>query len=168
MNFQFTEILAGYAAILSTSVFIWNVVQSKGKVRVRVVYGTERVDDEYVAGVLISVQNPSSKPVHITNISILYPFVTVRFRDRIAHIWRFKRFPWRIGWCSTSLSNLEVDSKCPVTIDPGKSHRILIPMSCFDSELSKAIRPVIIAKVQDALWRNVLSRPFVMSITKDS
>lgn len=40
-NLKLTEYLAIYAAALSTFVFLWNVLQSKAKVKVDLVYGIE-------------------------------------------------------------------------------------------------------------------------------
>lgn len=63
---KLTEGLAIYGAILSTFVFTWNILRSRPKIRIQIVYG--------ISGVVVSIQNPSSGPVHITSVSFLYPF----------------------------------------------------------------------------------------------
>lgn len=162
-KFSLTEILAVYAAILSTAVFFWNVFQSRGKVRVKVVFGIDKVDGEYVSGLNVTVQNPSSKPVRIAGISLLYPYRHIGIRDWFAHIYKYRRIPRHLGWCYSSLENFNVDDKCPVSIEPGDSHHVLIPHADLDRGLKGAISHRVIATVQDALWRNTSSKIFVLS-----
>lgn len=67
------EILTVYASILSTIVFIWNIHKAKPNFKITVVFGCKMIDSELVEGAYISVKNPSSRVVHLTNISLLYP-----------------------------------------------------------------------------------------------
>jgi len=154
-----TQYLAIYAAILSTAVFFWNVVRfrARSKVRVRVVFGMEKVGGEYVHGAMISVQNPSAHAVHISNISLVYHWRRTTFLDSLEHIFRFRRFPRRIGWCHSSLSNYDIDDKCPVKLEPGMSHQVLVPEEAIEKMLSDAKSRRFIAVVQDALWRDKYS-----------
>lgn len=155
-----TSYLAIYAALLSTAVFFWNVVRARPKVRVRVVHGMEKVDDEYVHGATVSVQNPSAHAVHITGISLVYHWRRRTVSDFFEHIFRFRRFPRRIGWCYTSLSNYDIDDKCPVKLEPGMSHQVLVPHEVIEEVLSNAQTRRFVAVAQDALWRNKYSSVF--------
>lgn len=67
-----TEFLAIYAAFLSTVVFIWNWAREIPRVKVKIVCGTEKVDEGYLSGVYIFVQNPTPHTVHLAAIHILY------------------------------------------------------------------------------------------------
>ncbi|WLD97115.1 hypothetical protein PX860_01065 [Agrobacterium leguminum] len=165
-KFSLTEILAVYAALLSTAVFFWNIFQSRGKVRVKILFGIDKVNGDYVSGLSVAIQNPSSKPVRIVGISLLYPYRRVGVRERILDIFKYRRIPRYVGWCYSSLENFEVDDKCPVTIEPGDSHHVLIPQANLDRGLKDAISRHVIATVQDALWRNTASNTFIRSERK--
>ena len=92
-NLKFTDYLAIYGALLSTLVFFWNVKRAIPRVNVKLIFGLEKVHDEYEAGVFIFVQNPSSSAVHLSNISILYPYRKSGIVARLSHIAKFRRFP---------------------------------------------------------------------------
>ena len=123
-NLKLTEYLAIYAAALSTFVFLWNVLQSKAKVKVDLIYGIEGEGDELKSGVYIFVRDLSSHQIHLSNLSLLYPYRVVGLKERIAYLWAYKRFPSRIGWVSTSLSNYSIEDGCPICFEPRKSHSV--------------------------------------------
>ena len=160
---ELTTILAIYAATLSTAVFFWNVSRTKAKILVKLIFSVEDLGEKYVHGVSIAVQNPSSYTVHLTNISLLYPYLRPRLKDYIVHMFRFKRWPSRIGWCNTSLSNYGIDDGCPLALEPGNSHRVLIPEDKLEHVLADATDRQLVAVVQDALWRNKYSTIFQYS-----
>lgn len=157
---ELTKYLAIYAAALSTAVFFWNVSRARPKIRVKLIFSVEKVDGEYVHGVGVAVQNPSSHTVHITNVSLLYPWRKPTLKDYFEHIFRFRRWPRRIGWCHTSLSNYEIDDGCSVALEPGTAHRVLIPEDKLEKLMEGATKRRFIAVVQDALWRNKYSSAF--------
>jgi len=120
----------------------------------------EKVDDEYIHGATVSVQNPSAHAVHITGISLVYHWRRTTLSDFFEHIFRFRRFPLRIGRCHTSLSNYNIDDKSPVKLEPGMSHQVLVPHEVIEEVLSDAKTRRFVAVVQDALWRNKYSSVF--------
>jgi len=158
-----TELLAIYAACLSTIVFIWNVTRAIPRVKVKIVFGTDKVEGECTSGVYISVQNPSSHTVHLSNISILLPSSKRRFIDLIAHILKYRRFPWNEGWVQSNLSNYKLENKCPLSLEAGKSHNVFIPQVVLEKIFKDSERREIKAVVQDQLWRNKYSRKFKVS-----
>ena len=157
---KITEALSIYAAVLSTIVFVWNMRKAIPIYKVEIVFGTDKVDDEYVNGAYISVKNPSTHTVHLSNISILYPFGDRGLIKKLKHIFKYRRLPFTVGWCSSSLSNYEIDDKCPIALEPGKSIGILVPESVIDGIFAKCEERVIKASVQDELWRNKYSNTF--------
>lgn len=160
---ELTALLAIYAAVLSSIVFAWNVSRACSKIRVKVVYCVEAAGKKHMHGASISVQNSSAHTVHVTNISLVYPYRTVGLRERIAHLWRFKRLPRRIGWCHTSLGNHNVDDKCPVSIQPGMAHSVFVPHNVIEKILTDATSRRFMAVAQDALWRDKYSSAFEYS-----
>jgi hypothetical protein len=150
-----TELLAIYAACLSTIVFIWNVTRAIPRVKVKIVYGTDKIEEKWITGVYISV--------HLSNISILYPSSKKRFIDFISHILKYRRFSWTVGWVLSSLSNYELECKCPLSLASGKSYNVFIPQRVLDKILKDSERREIKAVVQDELWRNKYSRKFMVS-----
>ena len=157
---KITDYLAIYAAILSTLIFAWNVLQSRPRVRVDLIFGIEGTDEALKSGVYVVVRNLSSHDVHLSSISILYPYGIASLKERFAHVWRFKRLPRRLGWVHSSLSNYSVESGCPVCLEARKSHRVFIPQPALEAILAEVNDRTIMACVQDQLWNNVYSGKF--------
>ena len=157
---KFTDYLAIYAAALSSVVFIWNVLQSRPRLKVDLLLGSETVEGITTSGLSIVVRNTSSQDIHLAGIDLLYPYHDVKVRDRLLHLWRYKRWPNRVGWCRTSLSNYCLRDGCPMCLDARRSHHVLVPQPVVEQILSQATRDSIIAIVQDQLWNNAYSRPF--------
>jgi len=104
-SLKLTDLLAIYGAVLSTAVFLWNAVRARPKVKVRLVYASEKDEnDDLQFGVRVFVQNPSAHTVHITAISLLYPWKKVGLGDRLAHIVKYRSLPTRVGWVSCGLA----------------------------------------------------------------
>lgn len=156
-----TEILAIYAALLSTFVFIWNIHRAIPRYKVEVVFGSDEIDGEWVHGIYISVKNPSPHSVHLSNVSILYPYKKMSLFEFITDTLKYRRFPMTLGWVHSSLSNYDIDDGCPLTLEPGKSHGILVPDSALKKISEDNEKRVIKVMVQDQLWRNKYSRKFI-------
>ena len=157
---KITDYLAIYAAILSTLVFFWNVLQSRPRVRIDLIFGIEGTGDAVKSGVYIFVRNLSSHDVHLSNISILYPYRIASLKERFAHVWRFRRLPRRLGWVHSSLSNYSLESGCQVSLEARKSHQVFIPQRVLEDMLAEANDRAIMASVQDQLWNTVYSGKF--------
>ena len=56
--------------------------------------------------------------------------------------------------------NYEIEDGCPLTLESGKSHGILVPESALEKIFEDSEKRVIKAVVQDQLWRNKYSRKF--------
>ncbi|MGR3302355.1 MAG: hypothetical protein ACUZ8I_07600 [Candidatus Scalindua sp.] len=158
-----TEILAIYAALLSTIVFVWNIRKAIPRVKIEVIFGTNKIDGEYVSGAYISVKNPSPHTVHLSNISILYPYKKSNIFELITHALKYRQLPLSVGWVHLSLSNYEIEDGCPLALEPGKSHGILVPENTLEKIFEDSEKRVIKAVVQDQLWRNKYSRKFEFS-----
>lgn len=161
---KITDYLAIYAAILSTVVFFWNVLQSRPRLKVDLLFGVETIDGVTASGISVVIRNTSSHDIHLAAIGILYPYTSVSIKERLLHLWRFKRWPSRVDWCHTSLSNYSIKDGCPMCLEARQSHHVLIPKPVVEKILSKATRDNLIATVQDQLWNNVYSRPFKWSL----
>lgn len=151
---KITEALSIYAAILSTIVFAWNIRKTIPSYKVEILIGTDKVDDEYISGLYISVNNPSAHTVHLSNISVLYPHGERNLSEKLKHIFRYRRLPFNVGWCSSSLSNYEIDDKCPIALESGKSIGILVPETVLESIFENCDERLLKASAQDELWRN--------------
>ncbi len=157
---KITEILSVYAAFLSTIVFAWNIRKAIPSYKVEVVFGTDKIDDGYVAGAYISVKNPSAHTVHLSNISILYPFRKANMYEKVKHVFKYRRLLLAVGWCHSSLSNYGIDDKCPIALEPGKSIGIIVPEDILEKIFEESTERIIKASVQDELWRNKYSNKF--------
>lgn len=157
---KFTDYLAIYAALISTLVFVWNIFQSRPRIKVDLIFGVEGSGDAIKSGIYVTVRNLSSHDIHLSNIDILYQYRKPRIRDKIAHMWRFKNLPIRTGWIRSSLSNYSLGSGFPVCLEARKSHMVLIPQATVETILTEATDRALIACVQDQLWNNVYSRKF--------
>ncbi|KAB2318290.1 hypothetical protein F8A86_15485 [Betaproteobacteria bacterium SCN1] len=157
---EITDVLSIYAALLSTIVFAWNMRKAIPRYKVEIIFGTDKVDGKYVSGAYISVKNPSSHTVHLSNIAILYPFGKQDLLEKVKHIFKYRRLPLSVGWCSSSLSNYGIDDTCPRALEPGKSIGILVPDKILGTIFEDYEVREIKASVQGELWRNKYSRKF--------
>ncbi len=160
---KITEWLAIYAALLSTIVFLWNVVRSKPKIKVRIIFG---FDEKKGGGVYICTQNKSAHTVHLSSVSILYPYKTPVIKDKLSHLWEYKRLPKKIGWVHASLSYYDISHGCPVSLNARDAHEIFIPERALDEILRKASSRQIMANAQDKLWNNAYSNVFEYPLTE--
>ena len=163
---KITEFLSVYAALLSTIVFVWNIRKAIPRYKVEIVFGIEKDGEEYVSGAYISVKNPSAHAVHLSNVSLLYPFGKSGLIEKIKHVFKYRRLPQAVGWCSSSLSNYGIDDKCPIALEPGKSISILVPDEVLEKIFEDCERRELKASVQDELWRNKYSRTFKYPIIR--
>jgi hypothetical protein len=157
---KLTEYLAIYAALLSTIVFVWNVLRSRPRLKVDLIFCLEGSDDNLRSGVDITVRNMSPHEVHLAAVGVLVPFRRVTLKERFAHLFQFKRLPLRIGWVHLNLSRYSVETGCPVRLEARSSHRVFIAEDIIEKILSGASEKQLMAMAQDQLWNNVYSRPF--------
>ncbi|MFW8590005.1 hypothetical protein ACOI22_04300 [Glaciecola sp. 2405UD65-10] len=161
---KFTEGMAIYAACLSTIVFFWNIVKSTPRYRVDMVFGLDADSDsdksEDRVGVYISVKNPSAHTIHLSNVSLLYAYRSETLLKKLYHLIKYQSIPNTVGWVHTSLSNYDIDDKCPIAIEPGQAHDIFVPERVITRMISDSVRPEIKAVAQDQLWRNKYSSKF--------
>lgn len=157
---RLTDYLAIYAAGLSTLVFLWNTSTARSRVRLQIVPGASSQNDEVQIGLHISVQNVSAHTVHISSLSILYPYRQVGVIDYLSHLVKYRRIASNIGWVHTRPDYYDVEDGFPVSIEARKSHDIFIPEGALEKLLDDAIRREIRAGIQDALWRNKYSKTF--------
>lgn len=157
---ELTDYLAVYGAGLSTAIAIWNTLRALPKIRVQLIYAIESVDGKPQSGMGIFIQNPSTQTAHITSVSFLFQHSIPTLKSFIQYVVKFKRSPRKLSWCHSGLSNFGLDSGCPISIEPGKSHKIIVPEEVLEELLSGAVSRHIKVQVQDALWRNKYSKKF--------
>lgn len=161
-----TDYLAIYAAVLSTIVFVWNILQSRPRFRLDLVIGMETQNGELQGGVYIIVRNLSNHDVHLASIGYCYQYMKPCLREYISHAWRFKQIPRRLGWVHSDLSNHAISTGCPITIGARKSHSVFLPESVIRTMLNGTFAPLLIARAQDELWNNVYTKPFNCSFVQ--
>lgn len=160
---KLTEILAIYGATLSTLVFIWNAARAAPRVKVRLIDGIDTVNDEAQVGVYVFLQNPSSKTIHLWNLSILSQYKRSSLIEKVSTMIRYRRCPPRVDWVHSTLSNYDIEDGFPISIEPGKSHKVFIHESALKSILSDAVSMKISASTQDHLWNYTHSKNFVVT-----
>lgn len=160
---RLTDFLAIYAASLSTTIALWNYFRSRPQLRVRLIFALGTIEGESQSGLGISIQNVSAQTVHITTVSLLYPYRRSTVSDKINHLIHFRRIPRNDGWCHSNLSLNGITDGCPTSIEPGKSHWIFVRHEVLDRLLEDAESRRLKAVVQDALWRNRYSKAFEYS-----
>ncbi len=152
-----TEFLAIYAAALSTTVFLWNLSRSRSRIAVKLVLGVSDGAGEVQSGAYIAIQNVSPHTVHLSSLSILYPYRNANLIDKVTHLFRYRRLPRTVGWVHTKLDYFSVEDKLPISLEARQSHHVFVPDPVLDRILHDAIRREIRANVQDALWRSTYS-----------
>jgi len=155
-----TDYVAIYGAALSAIVATWEYFRGRSKVRVLLIFAIGDVNGETQHGIGISIQNPSGHVVHLTNVSLLYPYTKLSLWGRLKNVIRFKRVLRTDGWCHSTLSFHGVEDGCPVSVEPGKSHYIFVRHETLEKVLADAHSRRLKAVVQDALWRNKYSKAF--------
>lgn len=159
---KFTDFLAIYASLLSSAGFVWSVIQSRPRIKVDLVFGVETIDGVTTSGVFVVVRNVSSYSINLAAISLLYPYARAGVKEWILHLWRYRRWPGRLGWCHTALSNFSIKDGCPLCLEARKSHHVFVPKEVVEEVLAAAKQNNLIATVQDQLWKCYYSRPFQM------
>ncbi len=153
---EISDYMAFYAAFLSTAIFLWNIYQTKPKIRVIVIYSLQEAD----IGINIWVKNTSTKPIYISYIGVMYPYRHVILKERIKHIIEFRQLFQRQGWCNTSLSYYDVNTNCPLTLEPSNAYSVFIPLDALKKIYKDNNFYHIIGTVQDALGNNYHSKKF--------
>jgi hypothetical protein len=158
--------LAIYGAFLSSAVFIWTVQKSRAQLKIKLVLAVETKKGKTELGLGVSVQNPSARAVHLSNLSFLYPYRNATVGERLRHLYRFRSLPRTVGWVFSNFSLRDVEDGCPVTIEPGKSHYVFVPNKVLTDLLSDAVEPAVKVVAQDALWRNKYSAKFLCKVVE--
>lgn len=140
MNLKPTDYLAIYGAFLSTVVFLWNYRKALPSIKVDIAYAVVELIDEVDHGIYIVVRNVSSQTVHLSNIDMLFPSRKVTFFDKIKFIIKYRRAPRTLGWIHSSLSNYNLDSGCPISVDAGNSHKVFVPEKVLKSNFRRKYR----------------------------
>ena len=162
---EITSILATYGALLSTFIFFWNIRNSQSRIKVALIQGACGEGDGFEMGFYVSIKNPSLHPVHITAVSLVYPYRHITLIDKIGfYIKRGKLYPF-VAWVHDSIIFKKIETGLPKSIEPGNSHNIFIPESALKETLKNTPSTVIAACVQDALWRNKYSAAVRCNIT---
>lgn len=157
-DIKITDWIAIYAALLSSFVFIRDYLQSRPSFKVQLTFGISDENDKGEMGVFLSIQNVSTHTIHISNVAALYPLgETPSTLTKLRFLLRNKRSPKGLGWVHSSLSNVDVEDRCPVSIEARKSHEIFIPQSALEQLLAGASRREIRIEVQDPLWNSTYS-----------
>lgn len=157
VGLKITDFLAIYAAVLSSAVFAWNILQSRARLKVVVVYGIEK---DMGIGVHVSIQNRSSHTVHLSSVQLLHRYRKATWKERLSHVWRFKNSPRTVGWVHSSLSNLSIEDGCPLALEARNSHHVFIPDASLEKFLIDSVDRKIMVLVQDRIWNRVYSNVF--------
>lgn len=153
---KLTEVMAVYGAVLSTLTFLLTVFRARPRLKVDLIYGTE--DDR--AGVFVYVRNASSHKVRVESITLLYQAVRISVWRRLIDMLVYRRlYRWH-GWAISLEPSGGLSTGCPLTLEPHAAHRFMIPDQIMDRLLEKGVSERVVAKAQDALWKDYYSRPY--------
>ncbi|WP_143520352.1 hypothetical protein [Halopseudomonas pelagia] len=158
---KITEILAIYAACLSTLVFIWNIAKATPKFKVDLLHGIEEKDGGYVGGLYVTVRNHSSHKIHLASFDLLYQSERQSFFKKLFHFIKYRNWSNSVGWVHCCPSLYGVKCNYPVGLEAFQSHQLFIPEDVVNEVLEKSINRKIKAKAQDQLWRNKYSKELV-------
>lgn len=150
-----TDWLAIYGAVISTLVFLWNVRQSRPKLKIDAVPGIK--SDKGGFGIFVIARNQSSRPVHLASISPLVDFTAPSYLERLKFVLKYKRWPRSLGWVHSSFGYYDLSDGCPVIIEPGSSHEMFIPDDKVEEILGNGGSRFFRASAQDKLWNNYYS-----------
>lgn len=153
-----TEWLAWYGALLSTALFLWNIQSSKPRIKLDWGAGIDGDEDAAEAGLFLVIVNRSSKDVHLSAISFLVPTGPTGFRAWLRTAVRFRVWPRHVGWVHLVGAMEGIDTGCPCSIPPGKSHVVFVPASTLGLLAQEARKPKARARVQDQAFREKYSR----------
>jgi hypothetical protein len=158
---KITEILAIYAACLSTLVFIWNIAKATPKFKVDLLHGMEEKDGDYVEGLYIIVRNHSSHKIHLAGLDLLYQSENKTIFKKLLHLLKYRNWSNSVGWVHCCPSQYGVEYNYPVELEAFQSHQLFIPEAVINEIIEKGISCKIKAKAQDQLWRNKYSKELV-------
>ncbi|MFT7293016.1 MAG: hypothetical protein ACI87Q_000862 [Pseudohongiellaceae bacterium] len=158
-----TDYLAIYAASLSTLVFFWNFVSARPRLKVRLSPGSKVDGDKVLFGVYVSIQNISAHTVHVSHLSLLYPYQDASLKEKLLHVAKYRRMPKTVGWVHTSPEYFDVDRGLPISVEARSSHDVFVPDEALEEIFEVAVARRIRAIAQDALWQNTYSNILDMS-----
>jgi len=158
-DYKFTEYMALYAAALSTFVFVWNVLRSRPKFRVRLTFGMEKkADGDAQMGVYVLVENTSGQAVHLSNLSVLSRYKKSTAPEILSYMLKYRRVPYFTDWTFSSLSSEGIADGLPLSIEPYKSHKVFIPQQALEEILRGTKQRQIRIAVYDQLDNITYSR----------
>lgn len=155
-----TNWIAVYGAALSTLVFLWNLKNSRAKIKVAITPGVGRISKNLEAGFYIHIKNLSPHTVHIASAWILYPYCHATFIERLKFIFKYRRFDHYFNWINDTPILKGIKMGLPKSIDARNSHNIFIPYKRVKKKLRDENIEQIAACVQDALGQNKYSSIF--------
>ena len=145
-----SDIVAVYAALLSTIIFVWQILGARPSVKVTVTHGMDQIEGKYRSGVYVHITNPSGYKVHVKSLSVMFMHYKPTFLKKIFHILKYKRNPHYVGWVYDRTEKL--DTGLPVSIEPHNSHGVFISDIKLEEILKTEKHKKIKISVQDALW----------------
>lgn len=158
---KITDILAIYAACLSTLVFIWNIAKATPKFKVDILHGVEEKDGDHLVGLYVIVRNHSSHKIHLAGLDLLYQYEIQSIFEKLLQFLKYRNWSNSVGWVHCCPSLYGVEYSYPVELEAFQSHQLFIPESVVNKIIGKGINRKIKAKAQDQLWRDKYSKELV-------
>lgn len=157
-----TEWLALYGAVLSTINVAWAISKSKPKISIEIAYSLEKVpnSEDYSSGVTIALQNRSANTIHLTSISLVYPYRNEKISTIIGNVLRYRRIDHTWGWVHTHFPFEGIQTGLPCSLDPGTAILIFLPDESLTTMYKDAIRKAFKVQVQNQLWDSYYSKEF--------
>lgn len=108
----------------------------------------------------IYVRNVSSHRVRVETITLLYQPASVPAWRRLADVLRYRRrYPYPT-WDIWFPSSRDVDTGCPVFVEPHTSYRCMLPDAAVLEVMGNSANGRIVAKAQDSLWKDYYSKAY--------
>lgn len=132
-------------------------MSARPRLRVKLLPGSKMEGDEFVFGAYVSIQNVSAHTIHVSHLSLLYPYQDASLKEKLLHLVKYRRLPKTVGWVHTSPEYFDVDHGLPVSVEARSSHDVFIPEAALEKIFEDAVVHRIRAVAQDALWQNTYS-----------
>ncbi|WP_139832636.1 hypothetical protein [Pseudomonas sp. B26(2017)] len=147
-----TDLIAIYAAVLSTLTIAYQIATTQKKFNVLVMPGVKA--DESEVSVVVLLRNTGNKSVFINSLSYVYAYKKSSWWEKIKFFAKYKRNPKFHNYVHCHFSGL-LDNPLPCDIQPGHSVQVWISANNMKGIEDRSKMFAVYA--QDALGRNYYS-----------
>ncbi|WP_421791311.1 hypothetical protein [Hyphobacterium sp.] len=158
-----TLAIAGYAAVLSTIVFVWQIRASRPRIRLKAVYGFKKERDRSQYGVYLIVTNDSVFKITIRDMMLFVKIKPFRLSDWIKSAITLRRLPSNLNWMGMGFPEEKLQSRLPASVDAYGSVYLFIDEVLLKRVTNSSIDNKIVFEIRDDLQRTCRSNSLFFS-----